>query len=135
MTRVADIVGEKEYLSLPRLQQTELKLLWHAGYWDGPIDGMVSYNGSKYWFQMCDDEEYYRRFLLVMLSQEQLEEEKYWHELFRRKVGRHTDYDDQGKRPTGAIKPKELAKEFYEAYKTRRPRDLSNNEVIGWFEW
>jgi len=114
-----------------------LKLLWHSAYWDGPIDGLLNYQGKKYWFQRFDepsDRIVFRRFLIIELSPDQLSEEEYWHELFRQKVGTHADYDETGRRQSYVIHPEELHNEFYDAYKNRLALDLSDNRLIGWFE-
>ena len=57
-----------------------------------------------------------------------------WHELFREKVGRHTDYDEEGQRLIGGLEPRDQWPAFYDAYRERTPPDFSANEVMGWFE-
>jgi hypothetical protein len=81
-----------------------------------------------------DLRDYYRRFLIVELSDEQLREKEYWHNLFREKVGTHTDFEVQGKTLEEKLKPKETWDEFYRPYQQRKEVDLSDNLVIGWFE-
>ena len=78
---------------------------------------------------------WYRRFAIPRLSPEQRAEELWWHELFRRCVGTHTDYAESGQRPVGALQARERWAEFYDAYRQRTPPDFSGNEVLGWFEW
>lgn len=85
-------------------------------------------------FKESDEESYHRRFAIIELSEAQLREEESWHELFKEKVGNHTDYDAHGNRFIGDITPRELWKEFYDKYSSRKPRDYSNNLVVGWFE-
>jgi len=114
-------------------------MVWHAGFWDSPKSGMLTYRGEECWFEMVaeDQEEtdgWYRRFVVLRLSREQHADELRWHELFREKVGLHTDYDEQGKRTTGLLRPRELWKEFYDAHRHRPPRDFSANEILGWLE-
>lgn len=124
----------------PRIDRAEVRLLWHADYYDGPKSGMLVYRGEECWFEVIDecedpDADWYRRFVILRLSAEQLAEEKRWHELFREKVGGHTDYDDRGKRQVGLLHPEEKWKEFYDAYRERTPPDFSDNAVLGWMEW
>jgi hypothetical protein len=120
---------------LTKVDWDDIRLLWHSGYWDGPKSGMLSYQGKKYWFQTIDDDEAtVRRFLILELSGEQMREQEYWHELFRQKVGTHTDYDETGRHELGALRPGEMWREFYDAYEQRQPLDLSNNLIVGWFE-
>lgn len=33
----------------------KMKMLWHAGFWDGPLNGLGEYNREKVWFQIEDD--------------------------------------------------------------------------------
>jgi hypothetical protein len=128
------------FRATPQVARDALRLLWHSDYWDGPRSGMLDFNGERCWFQVVAENEdenadgWYRRFAIVRLSPEQLAEECRWHELFRSNVGVHTDYDAFGKRQIDAVRPREQWGEFYDAYKGRRPLDLSEDEVLGWFE-
>jgi len=155
MTKLTDIPSDfylEYYRQLPQIDAKEVRMLWHCAYWDGPLDGILLYRGKPHWFQIfcplqtdemrsrVDEEnvvwnDYFVRYLVIELSKEQIKEEEYWHELFRQKVGTHTDYDENGHRAIGALKPGDMWSEFYEAYKTRTPRDLSNNQIAGWFEY
>jgi hypothetical protein len=135
----------------PKINASELRIMWHCGYYDGPLDGVIQFRNKAHWFFILhddyvaqirvDDEEakwqdLYQRFLLIELSQEQFQEEKYWNELFRVNVGTYWDYDENGKRKKdGYFKPKTQHKLFYDAAKKRLPCDYSNNKIVGWFEW
>ena len=124
--------------TLSKIEKGDLKLLWHSDYWDGPKSGLLSYQGSKYRFQVFDEPDNattFRRFLIIELSPEQLGEEEHWHDLFRQKVGTHTDYDESGTRQFAMLRPQEMWQEFYGAYSNRRPQDFSVNRLIGWFEY
>ena len=129
MPTYKEVVSVKDgYRSLPKLPKTFVRLLWHSDYWDGPLSGLLEYEGKKYWYAKCDendaDESWYRRFLTIELSEEQIAEEEHWHKLFQQHVrpGPHK------------LRPKEEWRLFYEPYKARTPRDLEGNQVIGWFE-
>ncbi|HEY7426082.1 MAG TPA: hypothetical protein VH682_17760 [Gemmataceae bacterium] len=125
-----------EYVHLPRIDRGEVQLLWHCDFWDGPISGLCLYQGRKCWFQVCaegEEEEgdpFYRRFLLLELSPEQLADEERWHELFRQKVGTHTDHGEA----RGELKRKEMWQEFYDEYAKRPKVDYTVNQPVGWFE-
>src|SRR6266704_872833 len=100
MVRLSELSEQDSYLQLPRIDRSEITLLWASDWWDGPKSGLLRYEGTKYWFELCSESDdpqfadYYRRFLIIQLSDEQMEEEEYWHELFREKVGHHTDFDE-----------------------------------------
>lgn len=74
-----------------------------------------------------------RRLAIVLLTaDEQLADERRWHDLFREHVGTHTDFDEHGKRLAGEVRPASEHHKFYDVY---RPRDYTANEVVvGWFE-
>ena len=123
-----------EHAHLPQIDRSNVRLLWHSGFWDGPTSGLCLHNGRKCWFEMCAEGEegdgFYRRFLLLELSPEQVEDEERWHDLFRRKVGAHCDHGD----PKGEVLPRESWREFYDEYEKRGRVDYSANPAIGWFE-
>lgn len=123
-----------EHAPLPRIDRGEVRLLWHSGFWDGPTSGLCRHDGRKCWFEMCaeggEGDGFHRRFLLLELSPEQMEDEERWHDLFRRKVGTHCDHDD----PKGEVLPRDSRREFYDEYEKRGQVDYSANPAVGWFE-
>jgi hypothetical protein len=154
MTKLGEL-SEDFYIEyfhqLPQIDVKNIRLLWHNGYWDMPLDGILLYNGRPNWFKIfhalridevrnrVDPEgivwnDHFVRYLVVELSDEQIKEEEYWHDLFRQKVGTHTNYDENGQRKIGELRPRELWNDFYERHKRREARDFSHNLVIGWFE-
>lgn len=125
------------YLRVPRIGRGDVRLLWHDGYWDGPMSGLLVFQGEECWFEMVAESEtetWYRRFAIVRLSPEQLAEERRWHELFQRFVGTHTDYSESGRGEAGTVHPREWHRGFYDQYEHRTPRDFSHNPVLAWFE-
>jgi hypothetical protein len=101
---------------------------------------MLLYRGEECWFEVVAESEedaatWYRRFAIVRLSPPQIAEEHRWHDLFRQHVGTHTEFDPQGKRAVGPLRPRDQWDLFYAAYRKRTPRDFSGNEVLGWFKW
>jgi hypothetical protein len=140
MTKLAELLESGVSENLPQIARQAVRLLWHDDYWDGPLSGMLLYQGKEYWFQMIaenDDPDlvaFYRRFAVLELTEAQLQEEHKWHTLFQEKVGTHTDYDVAGQRELGALKPQELWHEFYDAYKECTPSTYLENTVIGWME-
>jgi hypothetical protein len=137
---LADIAGPEDYRRAPKTDRDEVRLLWHSDFWDGPRSGMLVYRGEECWFQVAaesgdDHSDWYRRSVVLRLTPQQHAEECRWQELFRTKVGVHTDYDQQERRPAvGFLWPREHWHEFYDPYGQRTPPDFSGNEVLGWFE-
>lgn len=138
-------------LSLDELNKRhngETKLLWHSNYWDGPISGMMLWNGEPHWYNQYDEEtivepwtqqeidEYIaeygddnqgdwneyetRRFYKVYkLTPNELKHEFKEHKLFQKYVGTHCDYDDENTRTVGATRKPWWHRFFYKKQKKR----------------
>lgn len=142
-----DRTGPAAYDVLPRLDPSDIRYRWLVDFYDGPVTGLIRYQGRSYWFE--NPEERWaersgtmfrgystpRRFLVVELSQDQLAKEEYWQAEFRRYVGGYGDFDDAGQ-PVGrrGMQPVERHHLYFDRYEQRAPMDLSDNTVIGWFE-
>lgn len=137
---VSTLINIENLLKLPKIDAKELKFLWAGDWWDGAINGMSVYQNEKCWFELiCENdgtesENYYRRLLVIELSPEQIKQADYWHNLFKEKVGTHMDFDENGIRHTGNLKPRKLWQEFYDAYQKSEKIDLSNNKFLGYYE-
>lgn len=103
------------------------------------MSGMLELGNERCWFQVIAENEdqdlrgWYRRFAVVRLTPEQLEEEHRWHELFREHVDSRDDYAGDVPGRDDALRPREQWAAFYEQYERRVPLDLSRNEVLAWF--
>lgn len=81
------------------LIKTDVRILWHSNYYDGPLSGIAEYKGEKVLFN-CKKEystkklydKLFRAYELYRLTPEQWKEISYWHEEFRLFVGTHCDY-------------------------------------------
>jgi hypothetical protein len=148
MIKMAEIKNDYRNM-LPQIDEKEVRILWHCAYYDGPRDGVMLYQEKPHWFQIEDADadfrvrvdstgqkwkDWYARFLVIALTDDQFQEEVYWHNLFRQKVGTYWDYDEQGRRVQEPAKPLVTSVEYYEAAKHRTPRNLASNVVVGWFE-
>jgi len=71
----------------------EVKWLWEADYYDGPIEGMVKVAGQMYWaFWIEEDDKKRRVFVMFDLGKTRTEYEEYWNELFELCVGSDCRY-------------------------------------------
>jgi hypothetical protein len=133
--------GQQHPAQIPR---EAVHLLWHCGYWDGPLSGVCLYQGDRCWFEAIDpfDEErddyvYPRRAGLYRLSPEELHVQEELHRQFQRYMGMHSEYDENEQRPfEGAVRPKDEWKGF-ERWLTQQPKrtfDFRHNEMLGWFD-
>ncbi len=114
-----------------------VRVLWIDDYWDGPLAGIAEFGGRRFRFEMTDraavggDEDFSRRYWLIALSPEQLQEEERWQDLFCANVWTGFDYTG---RPEHRAPSSKHAK-FYEPYATRAVPDYSKSEVVGWFQF
>jgi len=140
-----------------------IRLLWHAGYYDGPITGACEVGGKPKWFEMVgskagdsDDMEpegevYFnlycketndmdidrmRYYYIYDIPEEVMNEVIAQHEVFKEFVGTHCDYDENNQRGIGCTKPQESWKQYYEG--KRKDIDIKSHLVrknrIGWFD-
>jgi hypothetical protein len=148
---------QTELNNLCELPELQVRLLWHNGYWDGPLDGVCEYDGRRCGFSIVNSTAQQKRVFRVReLSPEALAALEKQHAHFQHYVGTHTDYDAQGKRNLGAVKSKEERNKFYKptladkeeweqiyqarlaeaalAAKAVEPsRPTRPNQTIGWF--
>lgn len=118
-----------------RIPLSEIRLLWHADFWDGPLSGMLRYAGEECWFEVLESETALaRRYAVLRLSPSQRADEERWHDLFRRHVGHNCSYDENNKRIPGLVHPREEWHHFYGAQAKRIKPEYVGNEVLGWFE-
>ena len=131
-------------MTFKQIPSTEITLLWHVDYWDGPLSGILLFANEYCWFKVIDnrflepttchsnplrigaiidESEDPRKFIVIRLTAEQLLEEQYWHNLFCENVRGNT-----------GLRPREQWDNFYGPYKNRKPQDFSSNDILGWFE-
>lgn len=136
-------VDQERYKELPQIPGSELKILWESSRYDGPLTGVMLYEGKKHYFAMqkesyveTDSPEYperRRHFVLYALSDEQIHELTERHEEFREHVGTHCDYDETGRRCVGKTKSRSTWHFFYEKYEDQR-MSFHDNEAVGWYD-
>lgn len=100
---------------VPHVSRGRVRLLWHVDYWDGPISGLALFESRHCWFEVADRDGVERRALLYPLDDSEWTQEREKHLLFRRLVGRHTDYDAYGRRAVGDVLPSEAWTGFFDA--------------------
>lgn len=120
--------------AVAEIPTTAVRILWVDDFWDGPLSGIATWEGHRLRFEMTDRSALHqdgpRRYWLIVLSQEQLQEEERWQDLFCAHVW--TGYDYTG-RPEHRAPQSEHSK-FYEPYAARAAPNYSKNEVVGWFQ-
>ena len=134
----------------------ETRLLFGCSYFDGPLNGLMLWNGQKAWFnkvteeldqdnyfdQLDDDEYlnyYYRSFYKVYgLTTDQLLAIEYNQQLFEYYVGTHTRYDNNNKVGPGTLRSIKLRTKYYRNKQKLlevAELDYTAANVLGEFEW
>lgn len=102
------VVKAQRVLDLPRV---EAEILWISGYYDGPLSGMVLYEGRMCWFETSDDPGLpKRRYFLYDLEDWEIAKITTRHFEFELYVGTHHCNHAPG--PVKA--PRELHRKFYD---------------------
>jgi len=131
----------------PKEDNRDFKVLWHCNFWDGPLSGVMMFEGREHWFETLlegpvgfnlEGEVLMGRvYAIVLLTDEQIARLRSDHEDFQRHVGTHTDYtyaeDGSRSRAIGAVRKDWEKSGYFERAKTREPLKLSENEVVGWW--
>src|SRR5271169_2893036 len=142
MGKIADdFVNDKNIIySQSEWDRNKVEWLWEDDYYDGPLSGMIEYNGKRYYAHWFDDmkreyvdpetdeeKEYtFRVYCVYKLTEKRQEHQEYWRWLFELLV------EKIGYSPNNPI-----CQFFYGRYKADyQPFDLRSGrdgEVVGWF--
>ena len=121
-----------DLLRYPHLEGREVELRWSKDWWDGPINGSLSYRGRRCWFQFyCDDEagiQYY--YLVYLLSDEQADFADAWSDVNTR-LG--DEWRPLANDPTGRASPAfESLTAKWKAHDAELP-NYAVQQPVGWF--
>ncbi len=135
-----DVRNSNSLENLTKVNFNEIEYLWISDYWDGARSGMIEYKNESFWFEVIQENEnedwvegeWYRRFVILKLTKEQLEKEFEVHEDFQRYVGNHWDYKKLN--PPPKFEEGKM-NEFYDKHlEYVRSRPFEENIVVGWME-
>jgi hypothetical protein len=134
------LISSENLTELPKIEKNEIRLLWANDWFDGVINGILLYKNKKCRFELIEEnsadaiQNIYRKYLVIELTEEQLQEEEYWHKLFVENVGSHFDFDENENLQTTKVKPQETWEKFYKLYEKREEVNLSKNKFLGYYE-
>jgi hypothetical protein len=119
-----------DLLKHPRFDEKEVVYRWRKDWWDGPLNGLISYRGQRYWFDFyCETDEpgEPRYFLAFPLSEEEANFADAWSDENER-------HRDEWKRLAmiSASPPSEETARRWESHDASLP-DLSDRPPVGWF--
>lgn len=125
-------------------EEPDLEMLWHCGYYDGPLNGMALYNGEFVWFDhdkygdRCDDDDLCpdygsRTYNVYAISEEDLKTQFAIHERFEKYVGKHSNYGVNYAPYEG--KSREELDKFYKWKKKQPSKDLTKGKLLGNFSY
>lgn len=115
---------------LCQVDHSAIEIVTFNDFWDGPLNGLVRFNEQLHWYETyfdeaLDDCPVPRPFVIVEIDLTILDDELYWHHLFRDHV--------VNRDVTPAIyHPQHQHQAFYGPYSQRTPFDLSQSPIIGW---
>lgn len=116
---------------IAKVRLEDVTVLWFDDFYDGMLSGIVECKNQKCRFEIITDYEQGIRprvFAIIELSQEQIADETYWHELFLK----HVIADPQSK--DGAhLRPQSEHHLFYEPYGKRPDPHYELCNVVAWF--
>jgi hypothetical protein len=114
-----ELEDRKPNTIIPKLQIKFKDILWWSNFWDGPLEGMLEYQGEKCYYKFAAETIIHRRFLVLRLTKEQLESEERQHAMF-------VDIVTNG--------PVSGHHRWYDYKKTIGEINLEDNLVLGWFQ-
>lgn len=109
-------------------------VLWHCGYWDGPLSGVCLVGGRLHWFETDDDPlDDERTYLVYELTDAEARVEVERHFRFEQHVGLHTCNHASltGERPIGKLRPRDQWAAFYDTDKVTPPLVIEGRTAIG----
>lgn len=107
--------------------------LWFVGYYDGPLSGVCLYGGSPHWYEVVDNNERWRRYVLKPLTSEQFDALRFAQEKFATYVGTHTYLTPSWGR-AGIVVIQDDWHHYYELPNAERhPVDVASLPVVAWF--
>jgi hypothetical protein len=98
------------------LKINDVDLMWHEDYYDGPIDGVLSYKNDLYYFGLIDEPntiDCYRKFELIKMTEEEITKKVLNHRDFDFFVGGNSNYY-KNERVEGIIFDREKWVGYYE---------------------
>ena len=116
-----------------KVRVEELTFLWFDDYYDGMLCGILEYKNQKCRFEIVTDYQQEIRprvFAIIELSEEQIADETYWHELFEQHVGSNSI---SLAKDTVLHRPQSEHHLFYEPYQKRPDPHYELNIVKAWY--
>lgn len=127
--------------ALPKLEATDVRLMWVNDWYDGPLEAVVERAGERLLMVLhampearAAGEDAPWQWLLYPLTPAQWEEEDRWHALFEQHVGHHWCFHHDSSEPEVREPESREPQRFYEPYKSRKPLDLSSNVPVAWLD-
>ena len=105
-----------------------------SDYYDGPIEGLLYYQ-DKIWKFCCFREDVPEQsvYVILRLSNEELENEIEAKKRFEEMVGTHWSYDKNGEKLPEFSATQETQKEYYERALDSKEHTPYTHQVVAWF--
>ena len=108
---------------------TGAEWLYANGWYDGPLDGMVTHSGRELYASILEEDDDGRRtYALRVLDEDSLAYERQKHADFCEFVGNHWSFE---KNCSHEVKPQSEWHKFYDKYDWKTHRKLTG-KLVGW---
>ena len=129
-----DIVESLEYYN-----DSQIDVLWIDDFYDGMLSGICDIKGKKCKAEMISESsqekcDWYRKYIIIELTEQQYKEELYWHNLFLENVGNHWDNTSEQKAIGNVVHSRDKWDNFYIPYKEKYKPNFNENKVVGWYK-
>ena len=118
-----------------KVPASDVRWLFIADFYDGPISGLVVFRGKIYSF-CCFPEDIPGQSIYVLhaLSEAELFEKLADKEQFEQLVGTHGSFDQDGARKPYVLRSKESQKKYYAEQRVQYSTDPNAKPVEVWFD-
>lgn len=129
-----------------KILDEEIIFLWYDDYYDGPLSGFLQYQNEFYWFDAYDfndediDKSWYQKFIILKLSQQEIECEIAYQKLsikFFGRINMFAAYSNEKNNniliiPEDQIYHSKEMREYFWQF-VAEDKNYRNNEIVGWF--
>ena len=110
-----------------QIPRDQLSVLWFDDYYDGMLSGILEHKRQKFRFEIITDYSqniYPRTYVMVQLTEEEYQDELYWHDLFKKYVA---DYQNR------IYQPETEHHLYFDQVSKRKKVDFGSSLIHGWF--
>ena len=123
-------------VTLPRIEASEVRLLWVNDWYDAPVEAVVDHAGARCLLRLEDpsalETDRAVRWLMYPLAAAQLAEHERWHDAYVHHVGEHWCFHEAAHERRATAEAD--AERFLAEHHGRTPVPLEELIAIGWLD-